>query len=147
MVQKIYSKMYLVSCTNTYRDVRDLVNHGIVKNAKTWISWQRNIFFLQNKKILNLCLKWHILRSYCFAVELTFEFVKLNLRSSEVQPGHRLSHVMNPRVLKRPMEDRVKQLILTKIKFFSLKKLNIHIWQHWEPNRRSLVSKWLYYLL
>ena len=27
-----------VSRTNTYHDVTDLVNHGIVKNAKTWIS-------------------------------------------------------------------------------------------------------------
>ena len=71
MVQKIYSKMYLVSFTNTYRDVTDLVNHGMVKNTKTWISWKQNIIFLQNKKILNLCLKWHILRGYRFLAELT----------------------------------------------------------------------------
>ena len=25
-------------CTNTHHDVTDLVNHGIVKNTKTWIS-------------------------------------------------------------------------------------------------------------
>ena len=35
LVQKIYSKMHLVSCTNTHRDVTDLVNHGMVKNTKT----------------------------------------------------------------------------------------------------------------
>ena len=73
MVQKIYSKMHLISCTNTHRDVTDLVNHGMVKNTKTWISWERNIIFLWNKKILNLCFKWHILRSYRFVVEVTFK--------------------------------------------------------------------------
>ena len=72
VVQNIYSKMYLVSYTNTHRDVTDPVNHGIFKNAKTWISWQRNMIFLRNKKILNLCLRWHILRSYCFVVEVNF---------------------------------------------------------------------------
>ena len=30
-----------------------------------------NIIFLWNKKILNLCLRWQILRSYCFVVEVT----------------------------------------------------------------------------
>ena len=62
--------MHLVSCTNTHRDVTDLVNHGMVKNTKPWISWERN------KKILNLCFRWHILRSYRFLVEVTFK-VKL----------------------------------------------------------------------
>ena len=28
--------------------------------------------FLQNQKILNLCLRWHIFRGYCFVVEVTF---------------------------------------------------------------------------
>ena len=37
------------------------------------IYWEWNITFLLNKKILNLCLRWHILRSYCFAVEVTFQ--------------------------------------------------------------------------
>ena len=66
--------MHLISCTNTHRDVTDLVNHGMVKNTKTWISWERNIIFLRNKKILNLCFRWHILRSYCFVVEVTFKW-------------------------------------------------------------------------
>ena len=73
VVQKIYSKMHLISCTNTHRDVTDLVNHGMVKNTKTWISWERNIIFLQNKKILNLCIRWHILRSSHFVAEVTFK--------------------------------------------------------------------------
>ena len=64
--------MHPVSCTNTHHDVTDLVNHGMVKNTKTWISWEQNITFLQNKKILNLCLTWHILRSFCFLAEVTY---------------------------------------------------------------------------
>ena len=70
--------MYLVSCTNTHRDVTDLVNHGMVKNTKAWISWEQNIFFLQNKRILNLCFRWHILRSYCFVAEVTFKLLSWN---------------------------------------------------------------------
>ena len=72
VVQKIYSKMYLVSCTNSYRDVTDLVNHRVVKIKKTWISWELNVIFLQNKKIIFLCFRWHILRSYHFVAEVTF---------------------------------------------------------------------------
>ena len=73
VVQKVYSKMCLVSCSNTHCDITDSVNHGIVKNTKTYISWERNIIFLRNKKILNLYLRWHILRSYHFVVEVTFK--------------------------------------------------------------------------
>ena len=69
--------MHLVSCTNTHHDVIDLVNHEIVKNTKTWISWERNITVLRNKKILNLSLRWHILRSYRFVAEVTFKEPKL----------------------------------------------------------------------
>ena len=65
--------MDLVSCANTHHDVTNLVNHWMVKNTKTWISWEWNITFLWNKKIVNLCLKWHILRSYRFVVEVTFK--------------------------------------------------------------------------
>ena len=73
MVQEIYSKMRPVSCTNTHHDVTNLVNHGMNKNAKTWISRERNITFLSNKKIINLCLRWLNLRSYRFAAEITFK--------------------------------------------------------------------------
>ena len=52
--------------------VTDLVNHGMVKSTKTWISSEQNIIFLQ-KKILNLCFRWHILRSYHFLAEVTFK--------------------------------------------------------------------------
>ena len=30
--------MHSVSCTNTHYDVTDFVDHGMVKNTKTWIS-------------------------------------------------------------------------------------------------------------
>ena len=65
--------MHLVSCNNTHHDVTDLVNHEMVKNVKTLIPWERNITFLQNKKIHNLCLRWHILRSYHFVAEVSFK--------------------------------------------------------------------------
>ena len=66
--------MYPVPYANTHYDVTNLVNHGIIKNAKTWISWEPNI-----KKILYLCLKWHTLRSYRFVAEVTFKntFIKI----------------------------------------------------------------------
>ena len=50
LLQKINSKMYLVSCSNTHRDVTDSVNHEMVKNTKIWISWEWNQSFLPNKK-------------------------------------------------------------------------------------------------
>ena len=65
--------MHHVSCTNTPNDVIDLENHVLVKNTKTWISWERNITFLRNKKILNLCLIWRILRGCCFVAEVIFK--------------------------------------------------------------------------
>ena len=52
MVQKIYLKVHPVSCTNAHDDVTDLVNHGMVKNTITWISWEQNITFQRNKKFL-----------------------------------------------------------------------------------------------
>ena len=66
--------MHLVLCTSTHSDVADFINHGMVKTTKTWISWEPNITFLQNKKFFNLYLRWHILRSYCFVVEVTFRY-------------------------------------------------------------------------
>ena len=51
--------MHAVSCTNTHHDIIDLVNHGMVKNTKNWIPWERNVTFLRNNKILNLCQITH----------------------------------------------------------------------------------------
>ena len=42
--------------TNTHHDITDLVNHGIVENTKTWISWEQNITFLQINLILIICV-------------------------------------------------------------------------------------------
>ena len=51
----LWFKGYIQKCndtyTNTHHDVTDLVNHGMVWNTKTWISWEWNKTFLQNKKI------------------------------------------------------------------------------------------------
>ena len=65
--------MHTVTCSNTHHDVTDLVNIEMVKNAKTWLSWERNITFLQNKKIISLSLWWRIVRNYNFVVEVTFK--------------------------------------------------------------------------
>ena len=69
VIQKIYSEMHLVSCTNTHHDITDLLNHGRVKNAKTWIFWEQNVTFLKNPKIINQCLIWHILRTSFLAAQ------------------------------------------------------------------------------
>ena len=47
---------------------------GWLKIQKSLISWEEpNLTFLTNKKILNMCLKWHTLRCYNFAVTATFK--------------------------------------------------------------------------
>ena len=38
-----------------------------------WISWEQDETFLQNKIIISLCLRSHILTSYLFVAELTFK--------------------------------------------------------------------------
>ena len=53
MVQKIYSKMYLVSCTNTHRDVIDSVNHWMVKIQK--LEYLENVKFFYEIKELLIC--------------------------------------------------------------------------------------------
>ena len=84
-VQKIYSKMHPVSFPNIYRDVTDLVNHGMFKNKKTRISWERNVILVRNKKNLNLCLRWHILRNYRFISEVTFKGKPTRRRGGRVK--------------------------------------------------------------
>ena len=44
--------MHPASWTDADHDVTDLVNHGMVKNRKAWISPELNISFLWNKKFL-----------------------------------------------------------------------------------------------
>ena len=72
VIQKMYSKMHPVSCTNTHPDVTDLEIHGIVKNTETWVSWERNITFLW--KILTSASD--IVSDYCFVAEVTFKYAQ-----------------------------------------------------------------------
>ena len=62
----------------------------MIKNIKTWITWEWNITFLRNKKILYLCLTWHILRSYRFDADVTFKVlalkVEINLLNQHFKP-------------------------------------------------------------
>ena len=70
--------MHPVSTTNTHHDFTDFVDLRMVKNTQTWISWDRNIAFLWNEKILNLSIRWQILTIYCFVTEVIFKsLVKL----------------------------------------------------------------------
>ena len=44
--------MHLVSCTNTHRDVTDLVNHGMVKNTKLEYLEKGTYFLYEIKKFI-----------------------------------------------------------------------------------------------
>ena len=59
VVQKMYSERLPVSCSSTCHDFIYFGNHEMVKNAKTWLSWEQKIIFLKNQNILNLCLFLH----------------------------------------------------------------------------------------
>ena len=68
----------------------------MVKNGKTWLSWEQNITFLQNKEILNLCRRCHILRSYRFVAEviktyfgthLVFIIILVHMCKRIISPG------------------------------------------------------------
>ena len=56
---------------STHHDVTDLVNHGMEKYKNLNILRTEHNFSTK-KKILNLCLGWHILRSYRLVKEVTF---------------------------------------------------------------------------
>ena len=72
VIQKMYSKMHPVSCTNIHPDVTDLEIHGIVKNTETWVSWERNITFLW--KILTSASD--VVSDYRFVAEVTFKYAQ-----------------------------------------------------------------------
>ena len=102
--------MYPVSGTNTHHDITDLVNHGVVTNTKTWRSQEWNITFLWYKKIRNMCLSWHTLRSYHFVAEETlkegiffaYSYFHINIADDVISknickywsifPGHCVNH-------------------------------------------------------
>ena len=47
------------------------------------------MIFLRNKKNLNLCFRWHILRSYRFVAEVAFKkMIDKKLREVYYQPDH-----------------------------------------------------------
>ena len=76
-LNELWFKRYIQKCTLSHILIlimtsHYLVNHWMCKNTKTWKSWEQNITFLRNKKIFNLCFRWHILRSYGFEAEVTF---------------------------------------------------------------------------
>ena len=64
--------MHPISCINTHHDVTDLLNHGMVKIQKLECLEKEHNFSMK-QKIPNLCLRWHILRSYHFGAEVTFQ--------------------------------------------------------------------------
>ena len=39
-----------VSCSNAHHDVSDLVNYWVVKNAKSWLSWTEDDFYMKQKQ-------------------------------------------------------------------------------------------------
>ena len=90
----------------------------MVKNTKTWISWQWNITFLSNEKILNLCLRWHILRSSCFAAEVTFKLKDENFVSITfvVEKKNVLSSEIFCRITKKSKQMNKERLLLKQTK-------------------------------
>ena len=142
--------MYLVLCTNTHRDVTDSVNHGMVKNTKTWISWEWNIIFLRNEKILNLCLRWHILRSYHFVAEVTLKEKSLFKRLVHSFSSNLVGALTVPLLLKMSLRKLESWFILwgfflLRLLFISINLLKrsclqycCHVWL------TPLVATWMY---
>ena len=67
MTQMLCSRMYPLSCANTYHDVWDFKVHERVRNKKIWKSQEQNMISLCNKKIIKFCLRWYTLKIYRFA--------------------------------------------------------------------------------
>ena len=65
--------MQPASYTNTYHDIKNLVNHGIVIKLKNLNILRTEHKFAMKQKKFNLCLRWHILRSYHSVAEVTFK--------------------------------------------------------------------------
>ena len=74
-LNKLWFKRYIQKCTLFHVLIltmtSDLVNCGTFQNTDIWTSQEQNTTFLQNKKILNLHLRWLILRN-CFVAEVIF---------------------------------------------------------------------------
>ena len=132
MVQKIYSKMHPVSCTNIHHEVTDLINHGMVENTKTWMSWEQYLTFPQNKKIITLFLRWHILRSYCFIAEVTFKYNIIDYcvmaKNSFIKPGESCPHWLKITLWKELGHLVQKCRVACYLKTFSLICCQTHFW-------------------
>ena len=74
---KLWFKRYIHKCIQSHLLIFIMMSQiwQIVWSFKrqVWISWEQDINFQGNKKIVNMCLRWHILRSYCFVVEVAFK--------------------------------------------------------------------------
>ena len=67
-LNELWFKRYIQKCTLSHVLILIMtskiwLSHGMVKNTKTWISWELNTTFLKSKKIFNLCLRLNILGS------------------------------------------------------------------------------------
>ena len=78
--------------------------HEYLKNG-TWL--------LQSKKILNLCLRWHILQSYCFLTEATFQDWVFHTEYWFVESAANLMIPYKPSVKKCNHVTAIKQYIIS----------------------------------
>ena len=73
-LNELWFKRYIRTCNLSHvlipiRASQIWYHHRMIKNTKTWISWEQNITFLPNKKILTCALQ-----SYRFVVEVSFKW-------------------------------------------------------------------------
>ena len=73
-IQKIYSKVYYILCTNTRYSTTIFEVDGAVWTLKSWKSLKQNVTFPWNEK-LKLCRKAYVFRSYNFIVVVNGELV------------------------------------------------------------------------
>lgn len=73
-IQKIYSKVYYILCTNTRYRTTIFEVDGAVWTLKSWKSLKQNVTFPWNEK-LKLCRKAYVFRSYNFIVVVNGELV------------------------------------------------------------------------
>ena len=74
-LNELWSKRYIQKYTLSHVLILIMTSHiwYITRWLQMqWIFWEQNITFLRKNKILNLCLMWHIFRSYRFVAQLTF---------------------------------------------------------------------------
>ena len=109
----------------------------MVKNTKTWMSWERNIIFLRNKKILNLCVRWLILRSYHFVAEVTFNMLQESILWWKII--YAFHFYTNSRKLQLPILQNMSVLTVVFVFCCVLKESNIHIYFSYVSCKERLV--------